>query len=210
MPGQRAAVAERRAQILAATVQVAGAGGLEDLTIRRVAAVAGLSHGLVHFHFKTKQDLLSALLDHVLHATAVSEAVPTATGGEPPLAALLAVMRAEMGRLSADREMTRLFFDFSVMGARNRPIRVRMSAELARYRRAFRPLVKQVLESEPGRFAGVSADGLAAVVVAFIKGSALQSVIDPRGFDARGFLAASSALLAQAEQGSSVPQPLSI
>lgn len=202
MPGQKAAVPERRAQILEATIQVATAGGLEDLTVRRVAAVAGLSHGLVHFHFRTKQDLLSALLDHVLQATAVSEAVPEEAGHAAPLHELLAVMRAEIARLTADRELARLFFDFSVMGARSRPIRMRMSAELARYRRAFRPLVKRVLEAEPGRFAGVTADGLCAVVVAFIKGSALQSVIDPRGFDATHFLAASSALLAQMEVGS--------
>ena len=210
MPGQKAAVGERRAQILAAAIQVAAAGGLDDLTIQRVAAVAGLSHGLVHFHFKTKQELLSALLDHVLHATAASEAVPPAARSDAPLDELLAVMRSEMARLTADAEITRLFFDFSVMGARSRPIRMRMSAELARYRRAFRPLVKRVLESEPGRFVCVTADGLWAVVVAFIKGSALQSVIDPRGFDASGFLAASSALLAQIESSASGSQSLSV
>src|SRR5689334_9899054 len=110
MPGQKAASAERREQILAAAVRVASVGGLEEMTVRRVAAAAGMSHGLVHFHFKTKQELLSALLERVLHATAASEAVETGIGDGPPLAELLAVMLAEMGRLTADSGMAKLFF----------------------------------------------------------------------------------------------------
>lgn len=197
MPGRRAAEAERRAQILAAAAEVATAEGLEGLTVRRVALAAALSHGLVHFHFRSKTDLMSALLDRVLAVTLPTELVEPAPGRAPALERLLAVIRREIGRLAADPDRTRLFFDFWVMGARQRRLRSRIVTALARYRGAFRPLVEDVLRAEPERFAGVTTAKLSAVVLALIKGSALQSMIDPEGFDVTVFLEAATALLTQ-------------
>lgn len=195
MPGAKAGEEERQEQILAAAMTVATREGLEGLTVRRVAAEAGLSHGLVHFHFKSKARLLVALLDRLLDRTAAFEVGPEIMAIESPLDRLLALLRKEMGRLTSDRDNIHLFFDFWLMGTRQPRIRARMRAELERYREAFRPTVEEVLRTEPHRFAGVSPDGLAAVIVAFIKGSAVQSVIDPNGFDVSRFTLAANALL---------------
>lgn len=197
MPGRRAAEAERHAQILAAATEVATTEGLEGLTVRRVAIAAGMSHGLVHFHFRSKTDLMSALLDRVLATTLPTELVEPSPA--PALARLLTVIRREIGRLAADPGRTRLFFDFWVMGARHRRLRGRIVTALARYRGAFRPLVEDVLRAEPDRFAGVTTTKLSAVVLALIKGSALQSMIDPKGFDVTVFLEAATALLTRTD-----------
>ena len=69
-----------------------------------------------------------------------------------------------------------------------------MRAELGRYREAFRPIAEEVLRTQPARFAGVTADGLAAVSVSFIKGCAVQSMIDPANVDIDQFLAATQGL----------------
>ncbi len=53
-----------------------------------------------------------------------------------------------------------------------------------------------MLVAEPERFGHVTADGLAAVAVSFIKGCAVQSMIDP-DFDIKRYLAAAEALLGQ-------------
>jgi TetR/AcrR family transcriptional regulator, transcriptional repressor of bet genes len=194
MPGRRATEPERRDQILAAAMSVATAEGLEGLTVRRVADAAGLSHGLVHFHFQTKDDLTSALLGRVLRST-LSAGVFPASPGEPPRERLLAVMLGEMRRLAASPGLTRLFFDFWLTGARHPSLRTQIRKALLAYRRSFRPLVADVLAAEPERFSGVTTASLVAVVVAFIKGSALQAMIDPDGFDARGFTAAATGIL---------------
>jgi AcrR family transcriptional regulator len=199
MPGQKAAEADRQEQILAAAMDVATRHGLEGLTIRRVASEAGLSHGLVHFHFKSKAELLSALLDRLFTDTAAFVAGPEITGIGAPLQRLLALLQQEVRRITSDRARIHLFFDFWLMGTRHPRIRARMRAELARYREAFRPVVDEVLRSEPNRFANVTAEALSAVVVAFIKGSAVQAVIDPRGLDVTRFTAAAHALLSQME-----------
>jgi AcrR family transcriptional regulator len=194
MPGQRATEPERRDQILAAAMSVATAEGLEGLTIRRVAEIAHLSHALVHFHFEGKADLTSAILERVLQST-LSFAPGPAHPGEPPLERLLRVTLGEMRRMAADPGSTRLFFDFWLAGARHKNLRTRIRKALWAYRRSFRPLVQDVLAAEPERFGEVTVADVVAVVVAFIKGSALQAMIDPGSFDASRFMDAAMAIL---------------
>jgi DNA-binding transcriptional regulator YbjK len=62
MPGHREAQATRREQILEAAYEVALRRGIDGLTVRAVAVRARLSHSLVLFHFKRKDQLGLALL----------------------------------------------------------------------------------------------------------------------------------------------------
>ncbi len=198
MPGQKAGETVRREQILAAAYEIAAADGLERLTVRRVAAEAGLSHGLLHFHFRTKAALLLALLDWVLARTP-EYAMPPAGAQTDPLDRLLALLRQEIARLSGDRRQVRLFFDFWLIGTRHPGIRSRMRTELARRRDAFRPMLEQLRLANPDRFRGVGVDAMATALVAVIKGAAVQAVLDPRAFDAGAFLAAVNAMLPSLE-----------
>ena len=179
MPGTKAGEAARREQVLNAAYDLATKRGLTAVTIRDVADRAGLSSGLVLFHFGTKQQLLLALLDWVLAATTVLRVGPEILGIASPVDRLLALVRQEMERLAAEPARIRLFFDFWSDATRNRAIRVRMKRDLDRYRDAFTPIAADVLAAEPDRFPGVTADALSAVAVSFIKGCAVQSMIEP-------------------------------
>ena len=55
--------AERRARIIDALLRVAGREGLAAVTMRAVAAEAGVSLRLVQYYFDTKADLLHAVLE---------------------------------------------------------------------------------------------------------------------------------------------------
>ncbi len=197
MPGRKASEATRRTQILKAAYDIAARGGLDALTVRHVAERAELSVGLVLFHFKAKDALIIAVLDHVLATTTVLHMTADIEAIAPPRERLLALLRREMRRLSSEPRRIRLFFDFWALGFAHRRIRAKMQAELDRYREAFRPIAEDVLRAEPARFAGVTADGLAAVSVSFIKGCAVQSMIDPKNVDIDEFLAATQGLFGQ-------------
>jgi AcrR family transcriptional regulator len=197
MPGTKAPESARREQILRAAYEVAAREGLDGTTVIRVAAEAGLSPGLVLFHFKTKRQLLLALLDWLLATTTVLHVGEDIARLESPLDRLVALLRQEMDRLSREPLRIRLTFDFWTAGIRDPEVRARLRAEFARYREAFRPLAAAVLRAEPERFAGVTPDGLAAVAVSFIKGCAVQSMIDPERFDIGQYLKAAEGLMAQ-------------
>lgn len=197
MPGQKASEATRRDQILRAAYDVASRQGLDGLTVRRVAARARLSSGLVLFHFHSKDQLVVALLDWLLRTTTVLHIPPSIRRIRKPLDRLVALLRQEMRRLSREPGRIRLFFEFWVRGGRHEEIAEKMGAELERYREAFRPMAGEVLLAEPDRFPRVTADGLAAVAVSFIKGCAVQSMIDPEHFDIAEYLLAAEGLLGQ-------------
>lgn len=197
MPGSRAAEAVRRAQIIKAAYAVAGSKGLDGLTVRDVAKKAGISHGLVLFHFETRQQLVIALLDWLLETTTVLHITDEIARIPRPLDRLYALLRTEMDRLSREPRRTRLFFDFWAKGIRHAGIRTKMRRELDRYREAFRPIAAQVLAAEPARFPEVSAEGLAAVAVSFIKGCAVQAMIDAEHFDIEEYLMAAQGLVGQ-------------
>jgi AcrR family transcriptional regulator len=194
VPGRKASEETRRQQILQAAYDVATQYGLAALTVRTVAQRAGLSTGLVIFHFTSKEHLVVAVLDHLLATTTVLHVTDDIRRIEPPRDRLLALLRREMRRLSSEPGRIRLFFDFWELGFRQRRVRAKMRAELGRYREAFRPIAEEVLRTQPARFAGVTADGLAAVSVSFIKGCAVQSMIDPANVDIDQFLAATQGL----------------
>jgi TetR/AcrR family transcriptional regulator, transcriptional repressor of bet genes len=193
MPGQKAAEATRREQILKAAYEVALRRGIDGLTVRAVAARARLSHGLVLFHFKRKDQLGLALLDLVLGST-VSLTIPAEIAAIPnPRERLQALFRRELHRLLEEPRRVRLLLEYWARGAHNAVIRAKIGAELARYRAAFRSIAEEVMPAKAGHF-GVPA-GMAAAAVSLIVGCAVQSMIDPEQFDVEEYLAAVQGIL---------------
>lgn len=196
MPGQKATEAERREQILEAAHQVAVRRGIDGLTVRAVAAKAGLSHGLVLFHFKRKDQLGLALLDRVLASTLVLR-IPEQISSIPnPRERLLALCQQEIRRLSEEPRQTRLLLEYWARGAHNAVIRAKISAGVEVYRAAFRKIAEETLP-QPGSRAKAAAAGLAAVTVSLIIGCPVQAMIDPEHFDLREYLTVVQGILTQ-------------
>lgn len=196
-PRQRAPEDQRRDEILGAAYRVAARERLAGLTVRGVAAEAGVSSGLVLFYFSSKDALLAALLDWLLERTIVARVDEAVRELATPRERLLAVVGRDVERLPATRERVELFFDYWVMGTRHPEIQKKIRAALDRYRDALRPLAAEVVDAEPERYAGVSADGLAAVAAGFIEGCALQVVMDPERFDVGEYVRTLGAVVAE-------------
>lgn len=197
MPGHRATEAERREQILKAAYDVALRRGIDGLTVRAVAARARLSHGLVLFHFKRKDQLGLALLDRVLAAT-VSIQIPDGIRAMPnPRKRLEALFQHEMRRLSEEPRRTRLLLEYWARGAHNAVIRAKISAGLESYRAGFRRIAEEVLPNGGGRAGPGTPAGVAAAAVSLIIGFPVQAMIDPEHFDIREYFATAQEILGQ-------------
>jgi AcrR family transcriptional regulator len=188
MPGQKAAEATRREQILKAAHQVALRRGIDGLTVRAVAARARLSHGLVFFHFKRKDQLGLALLDRVLQTT-ISLSVPADIRAiASPRERWHALFRHELNRLMEEPRRIRLLLEYWARGAHNAVIRGKIIAGLDRYRDAFRKIAEEALP--PGSDSSWTAAGVAAVTVSLILGYPVQAIIDPGHLDIEEYLLA--------------------
>jgi AcrR family transcriptional regulator len=195
MPGQKAPEEARRRQILDAAYAVAMRAGIDGVTVRAVAAEAGLSHGLLVFYFKQKDQLIAALLDRVL-ATAALLRIPENFAHLPHAAdRLRTLLRQELERLARGPQDFRLFLEYWALGTRQPSIRAKIAAALERYRGALRSVAEGVLGADPVHPAGVTSDGLAAVAVSRISGCAMQAMIDPEAFDMAAYFGTVAGLL---------------
>jgi AcrR family transcriptional regulator len=197
MPRQRETEATRREQILQAAYEVALRRGIDGLTVRAVAARAHLSHSLVLFHFKRKDQLGLALLDRVLAGT-LSLTVPNEIRTLPRASARLqALFRQELQRLSEEPRRVRLLLEFWARGGHNAVIRQKIGAALENYRTGFDDFGGEVSGGARGRADKVVPAGVAAVAVSLILGYPVQAMIDPERVGTKEYLASLRTALGQ-------------
>ncbi len=194
MAGARIPEDQRRDELLAAAYAVATRDRLGGLTTRAVAAEAGVSNGLVFFHFDSREGLVLALLDRVLETTVLA---PDTKGTEAlsPVLRLLHTIERDIEGLPENRDRVALLVDFWVMGTQHAGVRERIQATLGAYREAYVPLTAAAIESEPERYPGVTPESLAAVATGFVEGCAIQVVMDPDRFSVPAYLATLRALV---------------
>ena len=98
----------RRTQLIEATIAAIAVHGYARITLTEVARTAGLSHGLVNFHFETKEKLLGETLIYLYDEYRQNWETNLAAAGPSPAAQLDALLRADFdpsictqGRLAA-------------------------------------------------------------------------------------------------------------
>jgi len=161
-----ARAAETRARILDAARRVLAEEGLERFTTRRVADLAGVSHGMVHYHFTDKRELTLALVVHARldWVEPLEELVDGPGSAEKRMRAVIAWI-AEPATLETMRVHQGLF----VLALQDETVRERLAAEFARWRAPFVTLFRQLADelgldgfdaASVGEAFAVAADGL--------------------------------------------------
>jgi TetR/AcrR family transcriptional regulator, transcriptional repressor of bet genes len=157
--------AERREQLIRATIRCVADRGLADTTIATVAQEAGLSQGIVNLHFRSKDGLLTETLRYLAdeYRSACQEAA--ATGDRSPVQGLLAMVELDFRRTICSRDKLAVWFAF--WGERRfRPTYRRICAERDR---SYDDMVRLICSRlcEEGGYCEVEpalvADGLSAL-----------------------------------------------
>lgn len=85
----------RRAQVIEATIDCLAERGFSRTTVTDVARRAGISHGLVLFHFQSKENLLADTLDYLAAEYQANWQKALAAAGSAPEDQILALLRAD-------------------------------------------------------------------------------------------------------------------
>lgn len=170
-----ARAAETRARILEAARQVLAEEGLERFTTRRVADLAGVSHGMVHYHFTDKRELVMALLVHARRdwVEPLEELVDGPGSAKKRMREVIAWI-AEPATIETMRVHQSLF----VLALQDDAIRDRLAGEFARWRAPFVTLFRQVGE-ELG-LDGLDAASVGEAFAVAADGLVQQQSLDPR------------------------------
>jgi AcrR family transcriptional regulator len=103
---------QRRALVLVAAERVALRMGLEQSSMREIAKEAGYTPGALYAYFESRDHLMCALLEQVVHrlTTAVSAVRPGKAGNEALMAAKASAWMVHLQRHAIDRQLLLYFF----------------------------------------------------------------------------------------------------
>src|SRR5262245_15847698 len=96
--GRKASKEVRRLQLIEATIDSLAKRGYSDTTMADVADGAGLSRGIVNFHFESKEKLLVATLQHMYDEYAAHWRAALRKAGDDPADQLRAFVVSDFDR----------------------------------------------------------------------------------------------------------------
>jgi AcrR family transcriptional regulator len=195
MPGKKESEELRREQIIQAAFRVATREGLEQLTVRLVAAEARLSTGLVFFHFKSKEALLLALLDWLLDSLFENWEISESLSPAERLLALLQFDLQDLHQYEQASARLELFFAYWSIAIHDPVVNERIQQAMERTRQVLLLTAQAVIASDPDHFRQVTAEGLVTVMLALVQGSAMQSILSDQRVDVEQILAVMRLLL---------------
>jgi AcrR family transcriptional regulator len=197
-------------ELIEAAAIVLGRQGFASSTMKDIAKEAGVTSGLLHYYFETKEQLLAAVVrefcDRLRNDAAT--AFEDAAGANPLLKAYAALTAAE-NRVAANPENQRLLLDMISHSLTDRRTAEQLR-ELYRGLTATTIEIVEALNDEVPTPLPIPIADFATVIVALMDGLAIQRLINPTSdqaglFRALAFLLMCSLAASYAEAGQPVP-----
>ncbi len=176
--------ADTRNRILHAARDVLAEYGMEGFTTRRVSARAQISHGMCHYHFRDKSDLVRALVEHARDdwITPLETMVKGPGTAESRARAVIDWMAEP-----ATMEVLRVHLTLQWFALQDESVRNELAAEYARWRRGFAELFAD-LSTERG-LRGLDIQLVGEAFASAADGLVHQQSLDPE-LDTKGVLTA--------------------
>ncbi len=167
---------ERKEQIISAATAVFARLGFHEARMEDIAKEAGLSKGTLYLYFKSKDDVIAAILDQFYHRGL--QDLQMAQGYEGSIADLL-VMMTQFLAAEAERMIGLLpiAFEFYALAARREDVRQSIKAYFQTYREALAMLIQMGIER--GEFRPVDPQEVAITLAAIFEGLAILEATDP-------------------------------
>ena len=172
--------------ILEAARRTIAEKGFAGTTITQVAARAGVSRGLLHYYFESKEDMLAQVVRSNVETTvAMVEAMFARAGDARQLAAALVGGLREVVEQHPD--FFHVFFESWAIARQSERVARELETLYRRFRGAIQAgLTEAVRRGIVDRRRHPSLEGLAAVLTGLIDGLGLQLVTEPELARRRG------------------------
>jgi len=188
---------ERRSEIRKALLRVMAKSGYERATVAQIAAEAGLSGGLVHYHYRSKHEILLDLIERMQRFRRKSLVEIDELARNDPVTALDRFFDLYLSLDHADADARAAWAAMGTEALRNDDVRARFEGILSDASRSLRRIVDQGISR--GEFSGRDPNGIVAGLVALVQGylflAATTKHVVPRGSAARTAKAAARGLL---------------
>jgi len=171
---------QRRKQIINALFRCLADKGHESVTVKDIAKKANLHYGVIHYYFKSKDDIVSALSESIVtkYDRLLVEHTQSARSASEKVEAALDFLVDEF---IFNRRLNRVFYNLVQMAFEHKTVRSALRKQLRAYRNRIAEVVEDGIQN--GEFASHDAAESARLMVALIEGMALQWVIEPKALN---------------------------
>ncbi len=178
--GRAASKELRRQQLIKSTIDSIAKRGFADTTLANVADGAGLSRGIVNFHFKSKDILLIETLKHVAAEYRMAWSRALAGAGPDTAEALQALVLADFEPAVCNRKKIAVWYAFYAE-AKSRPVYLKLCGAMdEEHFEACRSLCADLIEE--GQYEGLDPTLIARSIEAMTDGFWLDLLIAPETF----------------------------
>ena len=171
--------AERKDQIVRATVECITKHGYHNFSMQDVARTAGVSKGIIHYYFLNKDDLMLSVLDRVAGDIegVLAEDMKSITD---PAQKLDIFMSVSFDVVRSTKEYYQVNMDFWTQINQKKEVRQVISRHYAKFRDTCANVIDEGIKS--GAFKDVNPHVYASFVISVIDGVSLQWLFDENVF----------------------------
>lgn len=171
----------RRQQLIESTIESIARRGFAETTMADVAEGAGLSRGIVNFHFVSKEMLLNETLNYLAQEYREVWRRALERAGASPIERLKALVAADFDPKVCNKKKVAVWYAFWGE-AKSRPYYREICAGFDReHHEALRASCQALIEE--GEYAGPTADQIATAIAATTDGLWQNLLIHPQVFD---------------------------
>lgn len=171
--------AERKSQIINATIDCIARYGYNNFSMQDVARIADVSKGIIHYYFLNKEDLMMAVLERVAgDIESLLAGITEKT--QDPAEQLRQMIRVCFDIVRQKREYYCINMDFWTQINQKEKVRMAVAKHYAKFRTTTAAIVQAGVDG--GIFKPIDSAHAASVIIAIVDGISLQWLFEESSF----------------------------
>jgi TetR/AcrR family fatty acid metabolism transcriptional regulator len=172
----------RRAEIIEATYFCIALKGYSNITMQDIADSAGVSKGVIHYYFRSKEDLFLSVFEKLIGDLDNHIAAKVSRAKTPP-EKICAIISAVFEKVRENKKFQVVLLDFWAHSTKHPTLKAANANQYGRYRHMTKKIIAEGIES--GYFKECEPDRVASALIGLIEGLVIQWIFDEKAFDLR-------------------------
>ena len=169
---------ERRVQIVEALHKCLIVKSFNETSIKDIAAEAGVNHGVLHYYFSSKEEILLTYIDYIIdlykeqYAQWLAERDGKISADRQFIIDIFTFMRE---RITLNKNLSKVFIEIWEIGSYNKKVRAKLQKAYGEWIQNVSEIIGKKISNKK------TIDIMSRALVAYFEGMALFSVIMPPG-----------------------------
>ncbi len=147
-----------------------------------IADSAGVSKGVIHYYFRSKEDLFLSVFEKLISDLDSHIAVKVNRAKTPPQK-ICAIIAAVFEKVRENKKFQVVLLDFWTHSTKHPALRAANASQYARYRHLTKKIIAEGIKD--GYFRDCEPDRVASALIGLIEGLVIQWIFDEKAFDLR-------------------------